>query len=218
MAKTQFAKGAKIMTTWINSIFGNGATGGHRHDGADADGHCGKINLTNGTDVSGLLPPANLADHVHSGAGGQMSKVHPINHIDGVGPFGAGIISMTGFSTSLSITYRFVVEDPKTVGLPKWINLYIPEVLEVSSGTMFGNSTGSLLEEVIRPLKHLYVPCTVFDSGNPHVGAVSIYPDGRLSFLIGYPHTTLTELAEVFSSSGYKGVSESLIRYPIYQV
>jgi microcystin-dependent protein len=58
MAKTSFTNNvSKIYAAVLNTIYGTGANGGHRHDGADDDGHCGKINLTNGTDITGTLPP-----------------------------------------------------------------------------------------------------------------------------------------------------------------
>jgi hypothetical protein len=60
VAKLQYIDGQVIPKDWINSIYGSGATGGHRHDGADSDGHSGKINLNNATDVDGVLPHANI--------------------------------------------------------------------------------------------------------------------------------------------------------------
>jgi microcystin-dependent protein len=58
MPKTVFTDNvSRIYAAFANAIFGTGAGGGHRHDGADADGHCGKINLSSGTDVTGYLPP-----------------------------------------------------------------------------------------------------------------------------------------------------------------
>jgi hypothetical protein len=59
MAKTVFTDGDVLPTAHVNSIYGSDAAGGHRHDGADSDGHVGKINLTNATDVTGVLPAAN---------------------------------------------------------------------------------------------------------------------------------------------------------------
>jgi hypothetical protein len=60
MAKTVFISGTKVLSTWLNSVFGSGAAGGHVHDGADADGHAPKISLSDAANVSGQLPVANL--------------------------------------------------------------------------------------------------------------------------------------------------------------
>jgi microcystin-dependent protein len=57
MSKTQFTNYvSKIWAPFLNSIFGTGANGGHAHDGVDADGHCGKIDLSTGANVKGVLP------------------------------------------------------------------------------------------------------------------------------------------------------------------
>jgi hypothetical protein len=43
MAKTVFTNGTTVLSTWLNTIFGANAAGGHVHDGADNDGHCPRI-------------------------------------------------------------------------------------------------------------------------------------------------------------------------------
>lgn len=43
MSKTRFENGTVVTTAFAQSIYGQGANGGHRHDGVDADGHCAKI-------------------------------------------------------------------------------------------------------------------------------------------------------------------------------
>ena len=46
MAKKLFVPEGTIVTTaFLNSIYGQGTGGGHRHDGVDADGHCGRIGI-----------------------------------------------------------------------------------------------------------------------------------------------------------------------------
>jgi microcystin-dependent protein len=51
MSKTQFtAQGTVIDTDFCQSIYGQGADGGHKHDGIDADGHAGKIDESQLTD------------------------------------------------------------------------------------------------------------------------------------------------------------------------
>lgn len=82
MGKTQFAdNGTTLTSAFMNKVFGNSpevdpaATGdqlliaGHRHDGQDGDGHCGKIDLTK--DVKGFLPLANVAPDVITAASAQ---------------------------------------------------------------------------------------------------------------------------------------------------
>jgi hypothetical protein len=58
MAKTLFSNGSNLTPTYCNTIYGSGGTGGHQHDGTDADGHCGKIDLTR--DTTGTLPWISL--------------------------------------------------------------------------------------------------------------------------------------------------------------
>jgi hypothetical protein len=50
MAKTEFQNGTIVEPAWLNAVFLNG----HKHDGADQDGHCDKIVLADETD--GNLP------------------------------------------------------------------------------------------------------------------------------------------------------------------
>ena len=55
MAKTDFANGTVVSSTFLDTIYQTG--GGHRHDGGTEDGHVNKIDLA--ADVTGLLPRAN---------------------------------------------------------------------------------------------------------------------------------------------------------------
>jgi hypothetical protein len=89
MAKTTFAHGTIVSSEFLNTMYKTG--GGHVHDGADSDGHAGKIDLvshtsgkisldtqTSGkidleTQVRGVLPVANgggsaagVLTHIHS--------------------------------------------------------------------------------------------------------------------------------------------------------
>ena len=58
MAKTAFINGSVLTPTYVASIYGTGANGGHDHDGVDSDGHAKKIPLDAG--VTGVLSTANL--------------------------------------------------------------------------------------------------------------------------------------------------------------
>jgi hypothetical protein len=60
MAKTTFASGTVVTSAYLNTIYGANAAGGHRHDGADANGSVDKVNLSDGTDVKGYLPPSQI--------------------------------------------------------------------------------------------------------------------------------------------------------------
>jgi microcystin-dependent protein len=45
--KTEFkADGTIVTSAFMQSIYGTGADGGHRHDGIDADGHCARITMS----------------------------------------------------------------------------------------------------------------------------------------------------------------------------
>lgn len=52
MAKTNFQNGTIVTSTYLNTIFGQGAGGGHVHDADDNDGHCAKINPQNHIDAT----------------------------------------------------------------------------------------------------------------------------------------------------------------------
>lgn len=56
--KSSFVNGDILTPTYMNTIYGTGVAGGHKHDGVDADGHAVQIDLT--TDVTGILPSVNM--------------------------------------------------------------------------------------------------------------------------------------------------------------
>ena len=39
MSKLNFVNGTVVLSAWLNKHFGQGADGGHKHDGVDDDGH-----------------------------------------------------------------------------------------------------------------------------------------------------------------------------------
>lgn len=63
--KTQFLEGSFLTPTYVQSMYGSGQTGGHRHDAVDSDGHSDRVILTNGSEVQGSLPTLMVAEHVH---------------------------------------------------------------------------------------------------------------------------------------------------------
>ena len=76
---TRYTSAVTVVTAEVmNSLFGgeygygsaddeyNPLVAGHVHDGAHADGHASKVNLTNGDNVRGFLSHANLG-----GTGGE---------------------------------------------------------------------------------------------------------------------------------------------------
>ncbi len=52
MPKTLFENGADLLPAFVNAIFGQGAAGGHLHDGTDDDGHAPRIHLYNHADLT----------------------------------------------------------------------------------------------------------------------------------------------------------------------
>ena len=54
MGKTTFTSGDTLDAGFLNTIYGSGSNGGHIHSGIDADGNCGKIDLSSNT--TGILP------------------------------------------------------------------------------------------------------------------------------------------------------------------
>lgn len=53
MAKTLFSHGTIVSSAFLNSVYGQGAAGGHVHDGGDNDGHAEKVDL--GAHTSGTI-------------------------------------------------------------------------------------------------------------------------------------------------------------------
>jgi hypothetical protein len=49
--KTAFVEGSDLLPAFAQSIFGTDQSTGHKHDGADSDGHCPKIDPV--TEISG---------------------------------------------------------------------------------------------------------------------------------------------------------------------
>jgi len=68
MAKSQFTNGSYVTSDYIESIYGSGPTGGHQHDGVDADGHVRQVNAS--TDITGMLPVSSVPNIPWSNIGG----------------------------------------------------------------------------------------------------------------------------------------------------
>lgn len=93
MAKTLFANGTVVLSTFLNTIFRGASATGSRHDGQDVDGHLPKINLSADAgavkqEVTGTLPLANMATHTHNGTdahiiGPEHSSLPYRGYIDG---------------------------------------------------------------------------------------------------------------------------------------
>jgi hypothetical protein len=83
MPKTIFENGTVVTPEFLNSIYNFGMVNGqsvgvtgHIHDGVNADGHAGKIDLT--ADVMGVLPPSN---------GGTGTNAKPTQYIEAQGGY-----------------------------------------------------------------------------------------------------------------------------------
>lgn len=59
--KTQWVNGEFLTPSFMNTQFGTDANTGHQHTGLNSDGSLPKVNLTDASEVKGLLPLANLA-------------------------------------------------------------------------------------------------------------------------------------------------------------
>lgn len=53
--KTTFVDGSFLDPSFMNTIYGSGTSGGHRHDGKNQDGSVRKVLLTGGSEVQGTL-------------------------------------------------------------------------------------------------------------------------------------------------------------------
>jgi hypothetical protein len=121
MAKTVFSSGTKVLSTFLNAIFS------HTHNDGVDDGDCSKIDLDDANEVKGVLPLANVETHSHNGEVGQMSKIDPVEEIDGVteGIWTATVLDFSTYPVTVNIPWRKEVSS--VAGTPAKVTLFIPE-------------------------------------------------------------------------------------------
>ena len=205
MAKTTFQNGVVVQPEYLNALYVT--DGGHKHDGADADGHAGKINLQSEVEglllrdnfdhfhehddvseskinlashVTGTLPTENYADHNHNGI--DKSKIHPYLDINGVSE-GEFSINLFGFSTAVQFTAHYRLDEYYAPGRPKMASIAMPYLLEASISMSMDTDSETPVPEDLRPNANVCIPITVYNY-TEYSGAVKIYADGRIKFLI----------------------------------
>jgi hypothetical protein len=195
MPKTNFGIGTVVEPGWLNSVYA------HAHDGENSDGHVAKINLTNASEVSGSLPVANQVDHVHDGT--ERAKVNPDTHLLGITPnqFLATVEGVTGV-TQITVSYRKYANVPIT-GFPVTVELYLPEVTGLATGSYVQLSIGSLPED-IRPSASRCCPLFVWNNSSQTIGMAKIMSNGGISFA---PADTTDSPFLRFSSTGFSGTN-----------
>jgi hypothetical protein len=245
MAKTNFEYGTVVPQEFLNTIYGQGVNGGHVHDGVDKDGHAKKVSLDNAAEVSGVLPLANQASHVHDGTerskidlvnhvtgslplanqanhvhdGEQRDRIHPYHHLEGVGvsEFDA---TFSEFSSPIVVKFRlFRFFDP-TNAKPEIYKLLIPAFSGVSNSQTL-QAPGTNFPWTISSLGSITIPVFVINNGDLLLGSFKIDPTtGNISFGLVRSHliqtTFLGVYYSVFTASGTKGVPQQLVDFPFF--
>lgn len=181
MAKTLFSTGVRVTSAFLNSIFGT--SGGHRHDGADDDGHCDRINLA--TDVTGVLPFSAVGSHSHDGI--QASAIDLTSDVTGVldivnqwQTISTFDVEFLGFDTPLNVVCVGFVSDLSAVG---WGLLRISKLLFMgrtgnSAATGMYAPTGGIPADFCPIAGDLAVPTIVIDNNYFYPGVIRITNDG----------------------------------------
>jgi hypothetical protein len=218
MAKTQFVNGDVLPAALVNGIYGADAAGGHRHDGADNDGHCPKVVLTGGAEVDGVLPAAYVDPAILISIGEldeRLDTAEPIiadheNRLDTLeGSNGSFTFRFpdTQFTAQQDVTvpYRIIAGSGL---IPSVVEIYLPDFSATSNGPAFSSSI--LLPSAIRPGAALLVPVILIDNGVLVAGAFWADSAGSGVFLTDDPLS-----GGGFTASGTKGFSASVVRYQL---
>lgn len=169
-AATNFVDGSTVVTAdFLNSIFKT--SGGHVHDGTDADGHAPKIILTGAANVTGTLPWANVG-----GVAG-TDYVAPSTLVAGQPLTG----DVTVYGHNLVLTAGSAVNDVSTSAhgfcptAPNDINKYLDGTghwsslsAAVSGVSSFNGRTGAVTK-VFSDYSGFYVPTVA--NGGPTIGS-----------------------------------------------
>lgn len=203
MAKTVFSNGTVVTSSYLNTIFGSGAGGGHLHDGANDDGHCPKINLAAAAEVTGLLPQANVA-----------SLTTDLSALQGIHSVGDITLTFpdTQFTAQQQITARYLIHNLGTNY--RYVKIGFPRVLATSNSATLAPT--EKLPAVCCPAINVMVPCMLVDNNIPKAGWIYIDNDGTVLFeLAAVSGSQLTfNGSSTFTSSNSKGFREFVIEYP----
>lgn len=194
MAKTDFAFGTVVSPEFLDSIFHT--SGGHKHDGADDDGHAGKINLAGAAEVTGALPWANIANYYEQDVSCQLRG----------SDFSGG--------TPVSVTFR-VTRIGRMVVLAVVANALAPSnsttlVIEPDVGG------GETWPSFMLPSAERYARCAGIVTGGVHAPGTLVIPssgstiiEARLDYL-ALADDIVYLSPNVFKSTGNKGVVANL--------
>jgi hypothetical protein len=205
MAKTPFAYGTTVASTFLNTIFKDATATGSRHDGSDADGHLPKINLAADAgavkqEVTGVLPLANI-----HGAG-SASVVVPVT-----GTLAARV-SATHVATEVNGTAVWA----KVGGI---ITLALPRLVDLSDGDVdlvisFPDGLPTYLRPNLAGHTHVAVPISIQDNGFQKIGVVQIRGADSWVVLCVDDAGSLTEHGWYGQATAkYKGVEATVISY-----
>jgi hypothetical protein len=185
MAKTLFVNGSDLYHTFMNTIFGQGAAGGHKHDGADADGSCPRIALDAG-EIQGVLPYGYVGHRT--------------------GTFGVKITT-TYLTVEQTGTAKYQVEGNIAV-------IKFPGMNGTSNSTALKLSMVTTFPTELIPAMAQQVPILVANNTKLMLGMITIPTGGGdMEFgtmVDGNDNAVNTTL---FTASGTKGIVETTITY-----
>jgi hypothetical protein len=144
MSKTNFSDGNYLTPDFMNTIYGQGISGGHVHDGANDDGHASQIDLT--ADVQGVLPATN------GGAAAASTG------------FFVGWLHRNSGATSLAVdaTFQYRIDYPSGRATIYWDNLIAPVAWRQNDFAYYdatsGDATNFTMPTKLRPLMNAQNP------------------------------------------------------------
>lgn len=218
MAKTNFENGTVVTSTWLDAI------NSHTHDGADNDGHCSKINLSSGAEVSGTLPKTNLEslgsdDIVDDSDYNLTTATDAINNIKGsIDDFYEdvtdlnGTLKLTGFTADEDLSFYAQFHRHRSSSLTPSLDM-VEIVLYLSASLHQSNST-------TMTIKSDDIPADLRPSSSDTNQAIPISIEDNSTFQCGLIVVSNTGAwniykadGSVFTATGEKGLPRQVIRY-----
>lgn len=216
MAKTVFANGTVVTHTFLNTIFGANAAGGHKHDGGANDGSCPKVSLSTGAEVTGTLPFNMVEAHTHNGT--SSAKINPVDHVDGVSEGAVGLtFADTQFSAQQTASIWWRKETTPTASEPAFVTLHFSKLYADSNGTHL--YPAETLAAGLRPKNDVFVRVPVYDNDQISAGILKIQTTGAMVFGVEVRDVANEKIYFGFANfvgSSKKGFSEFSVTYPIW--
>jgi hypothetical protein len=208
MAKTDFENGTVVTPEYLDSMFRT--NGGHRHDGADDDGHCNQISLVN--EVAGVLPAANIGSHYHPNELLMARDIHGYAE-------GFQNIAISGYVNAFNVLVRWSSQ-MIYIGVTNYvkiINLTFPYFSALTGGVDSPIASTTPLPVDIRPESTSEHQISILNADSRSFGTVQVQPDGLVVFNRTYvAGTMLLTNNSQFTAGGNNGWFPFVVQYPVF--